>query len=425
MRLILFLLIIECIKLRVVKISQKKRFELNEDLVPDNRKMNYYMSIIYEYVVAKDIRIFNLTGFILRKLESYNDIVYKKYRNTFRKLGNYSVFSGIITLFQKIVMYACMVSEVISNKISIGYFTMYVNAANTFSKSISGFWGSFIHFRQMLKYLENYIKFDNIPDNSNEQEVDIDFNEEFTIEFKHVYYKYPRSEAYALEDVNVKIQKGEVVAVVGENGAGKTTFIKLLCRLYQPEKGEILINNVNINEFSDEQYNKLIAVVFQDFKIYAFDIRENILFGQTALDEKVHEVLEDVGLDSKVQKLDKGLDTSLHKYFEKDGIELSGGEGQKLAIARAMYRNSPLVILDEPTAALDPYAESEIFTNTFKLMDKKTTIFVSHRLSSCKLTNHIVVFDNGRVIEEGTHDNLLQANKKYAQLWNAQAQYYN
>jgi ATP-binding cassette subfamily B protein/ATP-binding cassette subfamily C protein len=224
--------------------------------------------------------------------------------------------------------------------------------------------------------------------------------------------------------VSLIIRSGEKLSIVGQNGAGKTTFIKLLCKLYEPQEGEIRINGVNIREYSREEYNRLLAVVFQDFKLFSFSVKENISFYHNSEERKLYHALEKAGLKDRIDKLEQGIETSIYKNFDKEGVELSGGENQKMAIARAIYKDSPIVILDEPTAALDPYAEFEIYTRFNELVSNKTAIYISHRLSSCRFCDHIAVFDHGELVEYGTHKELEGKNGLYSKMWHTQAQYY-
>ena len=248
---------------------------------------------------------------------------------------------------------------------------------------------------------------------------------EHVIEFCNVSFKYPRSENYVLKNINLTIRSGEHLSIVGLNGAGKTTFIKLLCRLYDVTEGEIKIDGINIKEYSDEEYRKLFAVVFQDFKLFAFSLKENITLGEAEDEAKIEEVLKLSGLYEDAMKLEHGLDTTLYKSFDEQGTELSGGQQQKVAISRALYRNAPIVILDEPTAALDPVAEYEIYKKFDTLVGGKTAIYISHRLSSCKFCDHIAVFAEDTIKEYGTHETLVnKENGIYAEMFAAQAQYY-
>lgn len=323
-----------------------------------------------------------------------------------------------------IIVYAYMVWKVFKGAIGIGDFTMYISATNNFSTQVSQLLTQFIELRQMCRYLDLYLQFEALPIKVQEGSRKIEALSSVNIEFKNVWFKYPQAEDYTLKDVSLTLNSGEKMSIVGQNGAGKTTFIKLLCRLYEPERGEILINGVNVKEYAFDEYTKLLSVVFQDYKLFSFTIKENMSFNQACNEEELEIALQKSGVRDKVASLDKGVETSLYKNFDKEGTELSGGEMQKLAIARAIYKNAPIVVLDEPTAALDPYAEYEIYAKFNELVKNKTAIYISHRLSSCRFCDKIAVFDNGRLIEQGTHTELKEQDGKYAQMWKAQAQYY-
>ncbi|MCC8111649.1 MAG: ABC transporter ATP-binding protein/permease [Ruminococcus sp.] len=251
-------------------------------------------------------------------------------------------------------------------------------------------------------------------------------SENYVITFQHVSFRYPGQKVDALKDVNVSIHAGTKLSVVGENGAGKTTFVKLLCRLYDPTEGEILFNGVNIRDIDYDQYMAIFSAVFQDYKLFSFSIRDNIALnqGKSISNHRIMQLLQKVGLSEKIDKLPQGIDTIVYKEFDKKGFELSGGKAQKLAIARAIARDSKIVILDEPLAALDPKAEHEIFEQFADLVGQKTAIYISHRLSSSKACDSILVFQNGRIIESGTHDDLIQLGGKYAELFALQANLY-
>ncbi len=229
-----------------------------------------------------------------------------------------------------------------------------------------------------------------------------------------------------LKNINLTLKSGMKLAIVGLNGAGKTTFIKLLCRFYDVNQGEILLDGININQYDYKEYTKLFFAIFQDFKLFSFSIRDNIACGQEDVKaEDIEKVIRTVGLAEKIETLEHGIETMIYKEFDETGIEPSGGEQQKLAIARALYRKAPIIILDEPTAALDPIAEMEFYTQVNQIAADNTTIYISHRLSSCKFCDRIIVFKNGKVTETGTHDELVQfLNGEYATMYETQAQYY-
>lgn len=244
------------------------------------------------------------------------------------------------------------------------------------------------------------------------------------IEFKNVSFKYPGAESYSLKNINLKIKSGEHLAVVGRNGSGKTTFIKLMCRLYDVTDGEILINGINIKEYTESSIMKLYSVVFQDFQMFSLPLKDNICCGNEYNKEKLYSCLEQANIKERVKAMPEKDSTYIYKDTDKSGIEISGGEAQKLALARALYKDSPIVILDEPTAALDPVAENEIYSRFNSFTQNKTAIYISHRLSSCVFCSRIAVFDKAELVETGAHNDLLGKNGKYAELWNAQAQYY-
>ena len=246
----------------------------------------------------------------------------------------------------------------------------------------------------MCKYLDVYLQFESIKSNIHNGTRKINDFGNMDIEFKHVWFKYPRAEEYTLKDVSIIIKGGEKLSVVGQNGAGKTTFIKLLCRLYTPDKGEILINGINIKKYDFHEYSKLLSVVFQDYKLFSFTIKENMIFNQVYNKDKLEKSLIKAGIFDKISKLELSIDTPIYKNFDESGIELSGGEMQKLAIARAIYKNSPIVILDEPTAALDPYAEYDIYLKFNELIQNKTNVYISHRMSSCRFCDKIAVYSH-------------------------------
>lgn len=246
-----------------------------------------------------------------------------------------------------------------------------------------------------------------------------------TVEFRDVSFRYPNTDKYALRHVNIRLQTGEKLAIVGQNGSGKTTFIKLLCRLYEPTEGEILLNGVNIREYDMEKYRSLFSVVFQDFRLFSFSLGQNVAAAANYDRERVTACLEMAGFGERLCAMPKGTDTCLYKNFEKDGVEISGGEAQKIALARALYRDAPFMILDEPTAALDPLAEYEVYSKFDELTGDRTAVYISHRLSSCRFCDRIAVFDDGQIVQKGSHGQLVADEEgKYYALWHAQAQYY-
>ena len=247
----------------------------------------------------------------------------------------------------------------------------------------------------------------------------------YQIEFKNVSFKYPGTESYALKNFSLTLKIGEKLAIVGMNGSGKTTMIKLLCRLYDPDEGEILLNGVDIRKFRQDEYSRLFSVVFQDYQLFSFMLAENVAVSESFDSDRVVSCLKQAGFDERLKGLKDGIESYLYKDFEDNGIEISGGEPQKIAIARAVYKDAPFILMDEPTAALDPISEYEIYSGFDRMVGDKTAIYISHRLSSCRFCEKIAVFHEGELIQTGTHDELLQDKSgKYFEMWNAQAKYY-
>jgi ABC-type multidrug transport system fused ATPase/permease subunit len=300
---------------------------------------------------------------------------------------------------------------------------MYVAAAINFTSTTMDLGKNLIGLFQMLGYLDPFMEFMTLPD-----EVDFEGKIKFTgdvetIEFRDVSFKYPASEKLVLENISFKINKGEKVSIVGLNGAGKTTMIKLICRLYRPTKGAIFINGHDIFEYDHKSYMSQIAAVFQDYKLFAFSIDENITCNELNSDiKKTMEIIKEVGLERKIDELANGLASLYGKAYDEKGIELSGGESQKVAIARALYKDASLIILDEPTSALDPLAEAEIYEHFNSLVGDKTAIYISHRMSSSVFCDKILVIDNGRISDYDSHKNLLKNEESlYTQLFKSQA----
>ncbi len=277
-----------------------------------------------------------------------------------------------------------------------------------------------------FKYVGDFRDFLDIKDEVQSEElVEIPIQKPYEVEFKNVSFKYPNSDRYIFRNFSIKIKPGQKLAIVGVNGAGKTTFVKLLTRLYSPTEGEILLNGINISKFNQEEYYKLFSVVFQEIKMFAFSVAENIAFTDKNIDyERIMEAARKSCIKEKIDTLEKGLSTKVLKVIDENGIEFSGGENQKLALARALYKDGEVVILDEPTAALDPIAEHNIYMSFNDMVEDRTSVYISHRLSSTRFCDTIAFFEDGEIKELGTHDELMAKNGKYAYMFNIQAQYY-
>jgi len=397
-----------------------------EGLSKSNRIFGYLFYTISNFMYGKDIRLYNSSKLFSERtgVHLQNQIeIWKKQTNGTMK-QQYCI--NFITAINNFIVYFYIGLLAIKKIISIGDFSMCVSSASTLTSSFQSIINCLQEIIKRSKYAEEFLKFAEYPQAISKGTRSVLNQDKHEIEFKNVSFKYPRSEKFTLKNVNLKIPSGQHLAVVGLNGAGKTTFIKLLCRLYDVTEGEILIDGINIKEYSEEEYRKLFAVLFQDFKIFAFSLRENISFDSTTEDEKINEVLKTAGLYEHASTLSQGLDTCINKSFDKNGTDFSGGQKQKVGIARALYKNAPIIVLDEPTAALDPVAEAEIYsTFNTSLAGGKTAIYISHRLSSCKFCDEIAVFSNNTITEYGTHDELMKiADGVYCQMFTTQARQY-
>lgn len=329
------------------------------------------------------------------------------------------LFTGIIYLFTCLKAWA--------GAFGVGSVTQYVGSITALSRNISTLLQTAGEMRSNAVFLRTTFAFLDIPNTMYQGSLTTEkrSDRKYRIEFKEVSFRYPGSDTYALRHVNLKFQIGRKLAIVGQNGSGKTTFIKLLCRLYDPTEGQILLNGIDIRKYRYEDYMSIFSVVFQDFQLLALPLGQNIAVSRDYNQLLVRECLEKAGFSERLSTMEKELDTSLYRDLDPDGVEISGGEAQKLAIARALYKKAPFIILDEPTAALDPVAEMEIYQQFDQITGDKTAVYISHRLSSCRFCDEIAVFDDGHLVQIGSHDELLaDKNGKYSRLWNAQAQYY-
>ena len=332
---------------------------------------------------------------------------------------------GISALLTGVVyLYVCL--KAWAGAFGVDGITQYVGAVTTLFAGVAGLMETLGELQCNARYLAVSLEFLDVENQMYQGSLTTEKRSDrnYQVEFRDVSFRYPDSEAWALRHVNLKFQVGSRLAVVGENGSGKSTFIKLLCRLYDPTEGEILLNGIDIRKYQYPDYIALFSVVFQDFHLLALPLGQNVA-GRTQYDrERVAQCLTQAGVMDRVEKMDQGLDTYLYKDLEKKGVEVSGGEAQKIAIARALYKDAPFIILDEPTAALDPIAEAEVYSKFDQIAGDKTAVYISHRLSSCKFCDDIVVFDHGHIVQQGSHQQLVEADGVYAQLWQAQAQYY-
>ena len=404
--------------------NNKIEIESYKDLAGINRIFGYFLFQLADFSYGKEIRLYDSADMMLKKTDVESRKMAGVWTTMAEKQCKNAWAMDVVNAARDGISYFYIGLLALLKKITIGDFSMCITSASELYRGMLGVVQGCQDIAKRCVYAHQFIKLLEYPVALEKGDKKVT-GEKHVIEFSHVSFKYPRDQQYVLKDINLKITSGEHLSVVGLNGAGKTTFIKLLCRLYDVSEGEILIDGINIKEYSEEEYRKLFAVVFQDFQLFAFSLRDNIALCDTAKEDEVERVLQLSGFYEDAQKLPQGLDTMLYKSFDEKGTELSGGQQQKTAIARALYKNAPIVILDEPTAALDPVAEYDIYRSFDTLVGGKTAIYISHRLSSCKFCDRIAVFAENTIKEYGTHEELVdKKNGIYAELFAAQAQYY-
>ena len=375
---------------------------------------------------AKDVRIYSqntvaekmLDKLISHEKENQSDIV---------KMALYPAIAQIIIVFANAVCYLFVASKALFGAFGVGNIVQYVAVLSRLGEGLQELMYLLSDNEVYCTHLQNLFAYLDLPNHMYQGSLTVEKRDdnEYYVEFKNVSFQYPNADAYALKHVNLKFKVGEKLAVVGMNGSGKTTFIKLMCRLYDPTEGEILLNGVNIKKYDYNEYTSIFSVVFQDFRLFSFSLGQNVSASASYDEDKVIECLKKAGFAERINSLPNKLNTFLYKDIDADGVEISGGEAQKLALARALYKNAPFIILDEPTAALDPISEYEVYSKFNEIAGTKTAIYISHRLASCRFCDKIAVFHEGEIIQLGSHEELLaDSNGKYYELWNAQAQYY-
>lgn len=353
----------------------------------------------------------------LREKELFQNRLYQKRK----ALG--LMTTGICELF----VYLLVGLQAYLGQISIGSVVVYAAAMVRLTSVINYFGVTLGHLKQMAMFAGDYAQYMGLGQRKYVGTIPVEKRRDnrFLISFEHVSFRYPGAEQESIRDLTISFEIGEKMAIVGKNGSGKSTFIKLLCRLYDVTEGVIKLNGIDIRKYDPEEYARLFAVVFQDFSIFAFSLGENIASSMEGDKEWIRDALARVGLGERLGELEAGLATCVGKDYRGDGVAFSGGEKQKMAIARAIYKDAPFVIMDEPTAALDPLAECEVYAGFDKMVGNKTALYISHRLASCRFCQDILVFDQGRVVQRGSHQELKEQEGLYRRLWEAQAQYYD
>lgn len=397
--------------------------EYNSSFVRHHRKQWYFNDAMMSFRNQKNLRLYNSEDLIDKKSNEINDTVISEKKKTNKKMKRLQIgesfYYMLITRFITIVILGY---AVYNKNMSIAVFTMLFSAIETFDGGVSNLIYTIKTYSKDCNYQSDFIDIMNIKPINKDGVIPI--KEINSIEFRNVCFKYPRTENYILDNISFKIEDSQKVSLVGLNGAGKTTMIKLLCRFFELEEGEILVNGRNIKEYKYDEYMREIAVVFQDYKIISYTIKDNVSIDDDNK-EKLYDCFKRSQVLDKVESLPKKENTYINKWFDPAGVEFSGGEMQKFAISRALYKDSSFVILDEPTSALDPVSEAEIYYHFNEVIGKKLTLFISHRLSSCIFSDKILVLDGAKIVEEGKHEDLIKnTDGLYSKMFNAQAKYY-
>lgn len=405
------------------------------------RQINYMERVTQDFDYAKDIRLFSQQDFLLKKQQKIFENRWKKFDYHQNLWFSHAVVVNITFLIGKAAIYGALFYAVIKKDMTVGNFTLFFALAMAFSQSLIEFLRRFGDFGRASLEVDDFRSFmeldmegsvaSDVASTSESAQKNKELRElpkatAYTIVFENVSYRYPEAEEYALKNLNLKLEAGEKLAVVGLNGAGKTTMIKLLLRLYEPTEGRILLNGTDIRSYRREDYYKLFSPVFQNVEVLAFPIAENVSMKQTENTDidKAYSCVAEAGLQEKIDSLPKGILTELLKVVDEEGVDFSGGEKQKLALARALYKNAPIVVLDEPTSALDAIAEQRLYQSFDKMIGEKSAVYISHRLASTRFCDKVAMFKGGEMIEYGAHEELMEQNGEYAHMFELQAQYY-
>lgn len=405
-------------------LSLKTQVKFFNDLIPINRRFGYYLTILTEPRYGKDFRFYPIGKFMNKKFEDYGDEQAKYLKRFGNILGLVGAAQSVLKVIENILIYSYLILKTIKNSLPVSKFSLFISCALSFSSVIESMVNTSTSFLRHSQYVAPIMELVELPLPLEKKDA-IPFDEEIeTIEFRNVSFTYPRTTSKILDNVSFKINKGEKISVVGLNGAGKTTIVKLICRLYKINEGEILVNGVNIDHYNYSSYISKISAVFQDFKLFAYSIKENIL-NEDGDEKEAYQIACKVGLKEKIDKLDDGINSLYSKSFDEKGIELSGGECQKVAIGRALHSKSSLIILDEPTSALDPIAEAEIYSSFNNLVQNKTALYISHRMSSSVFCDKVLILNNGKVEDFAPHKELIKKKDSlYYKLFTSQAKNY-
>lgn len=407
--------------------AKKDRIDhsFEEKISKNTKRVKYLSELLYDFEAGRDLRVYNGNDMVsnryMKEILHARSIEIKKQRKDFF----IDLIISVLGLGQLFLIYLLAINKYAVGGILLANFILYVSASNQIASSISEIVRTVSELYTASVYYEDFNEYMELKETIREKGNDIPFAGSSVpfIEFKNVSFKYPNQESYSLENFSCSIEYGDHISIVGDNGAGKSTFVKLLLRLYEPTAGTICYKGKDIREYDFDSYQAVFAPVFQDYVLNAFSIRENLIFDYDERNDRIKPALEKTGMYDKIVNI--GLDRPYSRKFFEDGIELSGGEQQRLVISRAYCKNSEVLILDEPTAAIDPLSERRLFEDIFSNIGEVTSIMIAHRMSCSKFSNRIFVMDHGRLVEQGSHGELMGKNGLYASMYNRQAQYYS
>lgn len=425
----LYGIIIFC-SLKVTKYAGKiwSAFFADEQNNQVDRVLGFYMDFHRnKYQRGKDIRIYDQSEMLEKEWGKYCDKELEIGRDLMKKSVRFDLASPLFMTMIMIITYSLVIARAAGGQYTAAEATVLVMSITKLLNGVMTLLNFKVDFFDLVPMNITHIyDFLDIPCEKYMGTIPTEKRDdnEYEFEFRHVYFKYPGSEQYVLRDINLKWRIGEKMALVGRNGSGKSTLVKLLCRLYDPTEGEITLNGIDIKKYKYEEYMELFAVVFQDSRLFSFSIAENVAADTEYDRARAEDCVRRAGLSERLDDMSEGIETCLYKDFDENGVEISGGEAQKLCLARAIYKGSPFIVLDEPTAALDPISEHDIYTKFNGIVGTRTAIYISHRLSSCRFCDDITVLDNGQIAERGSHEKLLAGEGTYAKMWAAQAEYY-
>ncbi|MCL2815399.1 MAG: ABC transporter ATP-binding protein/permease [Oscillospiraceae bacterium] len=393
-----------------------------------DRKNGYLYDISWQYEHGKDIKIYDMRTWLVSLNEFYQGLRMKWHKKIYNKEFLAGMTNGGLRFVRDGAAYAALISMLLNDKIDVGGFIFYFGAVAGFSgwlSSITGQFGEIAAQSAAINRMRAYFEFEDRFNHGEGIALPSESEIPYEIEFENLSYTYPASDKPAIDNISFKIKKGERLAIVGVNGAGKTTLVKLMCGLYYPTKGSVLLNGRDAREYNICEYYTQFAAVFQEISLVPISIARFVSGnGENADRAKVNRALKLAGLDGAVDNLPNGMDNTLIKGIYDDGVDLSGGEKQKLMLARALYKDAPVIVLDEPTAALDPIAENELYMKYADLTKGKTSVYISHRLSSTRFCDRIIFIQDGKIMESGTHGELMQKDGLYANMFNIQSRYY-